>query len=154
MGFRWMRIRRIGVDSENTDFHATGTHTSVAEERRPHLSYQQSPSNIVPFARALVIHVLTLAHPRWILYWLLHLSYSRSFQDLSTSCLTTYQLITSKPFQSQFLYIPHQSTTCSASCSSTDRSSNYQVKWCGCKHYFQYLRAVSHSKRIANQLQS
>ena len=149
-----MRIRRIGVDSENTDFHATGTRTSVAEERRPRLSYQQSPSNIVPFTQALVIHALTLAHPRWILYRLLHLSYSGSFQDLSTSCLTTYQSIASEPFQLQFLYIPHQSTTCSAGHSSTDRSSNYQVKWCGRKHHFQYLWAISHSKRITNQLQS
>ena len=32
----------IQVDSENTDFHATGTCTSVAEVRRLRLSYQQS----------------------------------------------------------------------------------------------------------------
>ena len=55
-GVRWMRTKYIGVFSENTDFHATGTRTSVAGVRRPRLSYQQSPSDTVPFRQALVVH--------------------------------------------------------------------------------------------------
>ena len=59
-----MRVRCIGVDSENTNFHATGTRTSVADVRRLCLSYQQSQSDTVPFGQILVILALTPAHPR------------------------------------------------------------------------------------------
>ena len=127
-GLRWMQVRCIGVDSENTDFHATGDRTSVAEVRWPRLSHQQSPSDTVPFGRCIVNarppEVNFVAAVAFVVLQVI----PRPINDLSHHLSVNHLLPIPVAVLINTSAIHHPQRR---RFPNTDRSSNYQVKWYG-----------------------